>query len=162
MNTQASAVVQREIFLQHILFFRKCPPSHVTCVNGRPQPQNICCATRGKCTTRRCPRRSCTAPRTVTSPTLRREGINCCATGRREKHAPGKAINLEFTLVDFHFSRGLLLNCPHCGKNLHRPKKLANHLVRNGCPSQYSCDICDMKFRLPSEVLQHKREQHEM
>ena len=69
-------------------------------------------------------------------------------------------LKLYWLIELLHFSRGLKLNCSYCGKNCHRPKKLTDHLKRKKCPSQFSCDDCDLKFRTPREVLQHKKVAH--
>ena len=99
--TKASGVVPLGIFLQHILFFRKCPLSHVMSVNIRPPTTITCCAIRGRSTPSR---PSSAARQTVTSPTLHQDKLHYFATGQREMDAPGKGVDFEFTLVDCSIS----------------------------------------------------------
>ena len=55
----------------------------------------------------------------------------------------------------------MVLNCPHCGKNLFWADKLARHLKINKCPRQYPCDNCDMAFRTSYDLIEHEKVTHE-
>ena len=50
--------------------------------------------------------------------------------------------------------------CPACGAFPFTQKSLDRHFKRAVCPSQFSCDMCDLKFRKTIELNVHKNSDH--
>ena len=73
--------------------------------------------------------------------------------------AVSKILSLDPTQI-VNYLRGLILRYTHCGKNLHRPQKLARHLKINECPSQYKCEQCFNSFRTSILLGRHMKDEH--